>query len=311
MSTKLDSHQLSELTGARQTRMSWSRVIESLEDIPKIYQESCHRLLENVWPFPYIVFAPVVPAPITVGTRYRTSDKLLCKIDNVLYVWERVGGKVVVTDYPLEAICFLEVGKILLYSWLTVSGITSAGTASSTTIEFNTATIRHIAPFLDGIRPASADVDEAWYQAEKSRFDSLESVDFKFMNYARDSLVRGEQVMYAVWQPKIRKQIISLLGFPIHRTMSLAHLSILTDKEVIFIGDDKRSVENRGVRYGGIWQYIPLQHITSVSLAKQGSELLMLSLTLSSGEQRLEKVFETSNKEEVEQFRSELDALLG
>lgn len=310
MSSKLDGHQLSGLTGARQTRMSWARIIESFDAIPKIYQESCRGLLENAWPFPYIVFAPVVPAAITVGTRYRTSDKLLCEIDRVLYMWEHVGGQIVVTDYPLEAISFLEVGKILLYSWFTVSGSTSAGKASSTTIEFNTATLRHIAPFLDNMRPASNHMGDASYQAEKDKFDGLESVDFKFMNYARDSLVHGEQVIYAVWQPKIRKQLISLFGFPIYRTISLAHLTILTDKEVIFIGDDKRSVENRGVRYGGIWQYIPLQHITSVSLAKRGEDLLTLSLTLSTGEQRLEKVFTASNHQEMERFRNDLEALL-
>lgn len=311
MSRNPDTHQFSSLTGARQTRMSWARVIESGEVIPEAYRESFGTLLGDSRPFPYVVFAPVIPAAIIIGTLFRTSEKLLFVIDNTLYVLERTGGEVVATAYPYKDICFLEMGKILLYSWLTVSGITSDGTESSSTIEFNTAAAEHFEPFLSKMRPALTDADEGLLQTEKDKFSVLESVDFKFMNYARDSLVGGETVIHALWQPKIRKQILSLLGLPIYQTLSLAHLSILTDKEVIFIGDDKRSTERRGVRYGGIWQYIPLRHIVSVSVAERSGNLLTLSLELSNQARRLEKTFEASNQQGVMQFKDELEASSG
>lgn len=311
MSRNPDTHQWSKLTGSRQTRMSWARVIESVEAIPEAYQESCGMLLDDSQAFPYMVFAPVIrPAMITVGSLFRTSEKLLCALDNTFYVLERAGDEIVTTAYPYQNICFLEMGKILLYSWLTVSGMTREGIAASSTIEFNTATVEYFEPFLAEMRPASTDAGEDQLQFEKDKFSDLESADFKFMNYARDSLVHGETVIHAVWQPKIRRQVLSLFGLPIYKTVSLAHLALLTDKEVIFIADDKRGSERRGVRHGGIWQYIPLRHIVSVSVAQRAGNLLTLSLTLSNSEQRPEKIFAASQKQEVAQFKNELEELL-
>jgi hypothetical protein len=91
----------------------------------------------------------------------------------------------------------------------------------------------------------------------------------------------------------------------------LAHLTILTDKELIVIQDDERSRENRGVRYGGKWQYIALSRISAVSLREHADDLLILSLTLSPGERRLEIIFAASRKQELTQLQDELEKLLG
>lgn len=207
---------IEELTGAKQTMTSWAKVIQSYEDVPEIYKNSCKSLLETRTPFPYVVLAPVIS-----DYKQRTTEKLLCEIDGILHIWGRSGKQIISTAFPLKTIYSLEVGSVLLFSWLTVSGLTSEGIADSTTISFNTATQRFLAPFIKQMRPASVVVNEADWQRELANFDHLSSSEFKFMNYARESLVRGDRVICSIMQPKIRKHIFTLFGQRFYRSLVL------------------------------------------------------------------------------------------
>lgn len=73
---------LSSQTGARQTMSSWSRVIESFDEVPETFKPACQSAMGTS--FPYTVFAPVI-----AGIRHKTSEKLLCEGGDTLYVWER------------------------------------------------------------------------------------------------------------------------------------------------------------------------------------------------------------------------------
>jgi hypothetical protein len=294
------------LTGGRQTMLSWSRVIESYEAVPDVFKDSCKTMLEHCHPFPFVVLAPV-----TTGTRHKATEKLLCVVNDVFYIWEREGSQIAPTTFPVKTIGAIEVGRILLYSWLTIIGVTGEGVATSFVIPFNTATGRHLEPFINKMRPASTDIDEICWGAEKAKFDYLGSVDFKFMNYARKSLLRGETVVHIVWQPQIRERIFTLFGWEFHRTLALKHFVILTDKEVIVIGDDKHISDHRGFRYGGIWQFIPLSHIVEVGLIDQANGMVILSLALAHGDQRMEWVFEASNKPALKDLQEELIHIIG
>ncbi len=284
---------------------SWSKVVESFESMPEVFKSSYQMALGNVQPFPYTVFAPSF-----AGIRRKTTEKLLCEANDSIYIWEHVGSRVVMAEYPLKAISDFEVGEILLYSWITISGVTKAGMASSSTVEFNTATGRYFTRFANRMRPAPINVDEREQDMEKARFDYLATEGFKFMNYAQASLVRGERVLNILWQPKIRKPLISAGKHVFYQTtVLLAHLVILTDKEIIVIQDDERSSENRGARYGGKWQYIALRNISAVSLLGGADDLLSLLLTLSPGEKWIKILFAASQRQEIVEFQSKLEKL--
>ena len=297
----------SQLLSARTewTTSSWASVIENYTAVPAPFKSACQPLLGNIQPFPYVVFAPVMS-----GFRQKIAEQLICEVNDTITIWEHMGDQIITAAYPLKDISMVEEGHILLYSWLTINGVTSQGVAASATVSFNTVTAPYFEPFVDRVRPASADVDQARWQAEKAKFDYLETASFKFMNFARRSLVPGEQVIRTFWQPKIRKPFITLFGWSLYRTLYVAHLAVLTDKEVIFIGDDARLTETRGGQHGGIWQYVPLEHIVSASLTKQ-NDLLTLSLTLSSDGHHLNKLFAAANQREIEQFRDALALLIG
>jgi hypothetical protein len=298
------NNQLSTMTGARQTMSSWAKVIESPEAVPEVYRSSFNTVLGHEPTMPYTVFAPAI-----AGLRHRTTEKLLCEAHDTIYVWERAGRRAALTVYPLETISDLEMGEILLFSWITIGGVTQAGEVSATTIEFNTATSRHFARFVSLIRPAPDPLAGLALDVEQAKFNYLTAESFKFGSFACSSLIEGEQVHQIVWQPKIRKPLTRLGKFTLYQTLSLSHLAILTDKELIVIQDDERTRENRGVRYGGKWRYVALKHIDAVALSVQRDDVLTLSLTLAPGGRQLESIFAASRKEQLARLQAGLEKM--
>jgi hypothetical protein len=127
------------------------------------------------------------------------------------------------------------------------------------------------------------------------------------MNYAHDSLVDGETVRHSLWQPQICRPTLTFRGWTLRRaTLSLAHLTVLTDRELIIIQDDRRGSEQRGVRHGGKWDYIPLEHLGEVALRSRPDDLLILTLTLVPGGRQIELLFEVSRREAIVELQDGL-----
>ena len=303
MNVKLNSPEPA-MTGARQTMLTWSRPVASFQEVPTLFQSACCPQLETIQPFPHTVYAPAIQ-----NIRYPFTQKLLCVLNGNLYIWESVGGMIQTYIYPLENICHLEFGSILLNSWMKISGLTIEGAFLTTAVPFNTSTLRHYLPLIQRIRPAAAELDQKVWQTELSRFDTLAVENFKFMSFARESLVMGQKVIETIWQPAIQRHIITLFGHSFDSNVTLAHLAILTDSELILIRDDESSEENRGVRYGGVWHYIPILHIQSLSLSEPENDRLRLSVAFSNGSQPLELVFASRNTSALLQLQNQFASL--
>jgi hypothetical protein len=76
-------------------------------------------------------------------------------------------------------------------------------------------------------------------------------------------------------------------------------VSILTDRELIIIREEER--QGGKDKYGGIWDYIPLNKIVTLSLGEKDSNLLGLSIQLPESA-RLEFLFQASAKQEIDQL---------
>jgi hypothetical protein len=304
--------QLSTMTGSRQTMMSWAKVVDSWEDVPGVYRESYRMVAPESSSTPYTVFAPAMLGLSLTNKTYTTTEKLLCEVGDTIYVWERIGKQVAMVAYPLKTISDLEVGEILLYSWITIGGVTHDGMACSTTIEFNQSTASHFAPFVDKMRPAPQDMDEREERAERAKLNYVGLISRKFWNYGIESLVGGDEILQTLWQPKICKPIVTVGGRVFYQTtLSLEHLAILTHRELIIIENDERSRENRGVRYGGKRLFIALSHISGVSLPDAAGDPLRLCLTLSPGGRQIEIICAASNKQKIARLKDELEKLIG
>lgn len=295
------ARELSAMTGARQTMSSWARVIESPEAVPEAFRSAFDAAMGHQRPFPYTVFAPAI-----AGFRQRTTEKLLCAADDTIYVWERRGGQVTLAAYPIATVSDCEMGEILLFSWIAIGGVTQTGAVSATTVEFNTATSRHFSPFMALLRPALGEQDPAGQDAELAKFDYLAGESYKFRAYACASLQPGDAVHQVVWQPVIRVARARFWKFAVYRTLALAHLVILTDKELIVIQDDARSSENRGRRYGGKWRYVARPRIHAAALSERAGEGITLSLKLAPGGRLLDLLFAATQAAEVAQLREAL-----
>lgn len=292
------------MTGAAQTMAAWSRVIDSYEEMPAIYRDWFEQFIGSPKSFPWVVLTPALNK-----FPRKTTEKLICDTDDVLLIFERTGHQVSVTSHPYSQVCEVEMGIILLDSWLTLSGKTDRGEHCISKIEFNTTSLRYFEPIIDKLRPSPLIVDKTQFAREKDKFDHLSTTNFKFMNYGRESLVPGETVLQILMQREIFQPIFNLFGRIFYKTVSFPHLSIITDRELILIYDAQASRKSQPSRYGSVWQYLPLHCIESVQISEAANPCLMLSIHSHSGK-TIEKLFEATKRSELEQFCSKLQTLI-
>lgn len=280
------------LTAAEQTQRSWARQVESLGETPEIYRDFFAAFPPA--PFPYAVLTPTYE-----GFLQRENQKLVCCPDEHIFILEKIRNDLACLCYAAADISYVEMGVILLQAWITLRGASSGGRLVSATLKFNAVTERLFWPILAKIRgePDRAG-DPAGGRAERRKFDYLGDLNFKFMNFGKSSILPGDTVRCIVLQPEIRAGLLRLFGRSISRTVAVAHLTILTGRELIIIRD---ASAEKGMRYGGVWTYIPLSKIASVSLAPAGDNLLALSIHLPGGD-RIESLFGPETRPEVDEL---------
>jgi hypothetical protein len=282
------------LTAAQQTMGSWARAVRTAAELPAIYQEYLAAAHVDFGDEPYFVLTPTYK-----GFLHRENEKLVFLASEELHVVERTRGGLAPISFFLSSIHYAEAGMILLHSWLTVRGVATSGELTTATCTFNAVTARLFTPFLLRIRavdPAPM-VDLAH---ERARFDALGNASYKFMNYGRGSILPGETVLAQVWQPELRTRLLAILGQVFYRREAPAHLCILTDQELILIGEDPKDIDERG-RYGGIWTYVPRRQIVGADVTARGDSMLELGVNLPAGD-RLVTLFASANRPAVETF---------
>jgi hypothetical protein len=288
------------ISAAEQTRLSWARLARSAEEVPEVYRPFMVDLLAD-GVFPYAVITPTF-----AGFLRREPEKLVCSVGDQLVVAEKIKGELVATRYTFADIHYLEAGAVLLNDWLQIRGRTLDGTSAVTRFKFNAVTERLFTPFVEKIRGAAHYTAGLDRDVELMKFDSADLLSFKFRNYARRSILPGAQIIASIAQPEIRKTVVKVLGHAFQRTTATAHLLILTDRELIVIHDDPDSPKSADdTRYGGVWEYIPLNKITGVDQTQQESGLLALTVQLPHGD-HVEVLFQPDRLTELERFLSQL-----
>jgi len=292
---------LSTLSTEEQTRLSWAKAIESYEAVPKGYAGFFEPFLAAGRAFPYVVLSPSYE-----GFIHRTTEKLVCDFGREIYVLDRSGNTFEAKCYPVERISYVEVQEILLDSHVKITGVTRDGIPASSTIRFNSVTDYLFTPIVERIRLSAVDTKGTVQNSELAKFDHLLSVSYKFRNYARRSLVGDEKVIHTILQPEIRARLLTLFGKTYYRSIFPAHLSILTDNELIIIREEVR--QSGDDRYGGVWNYIPLNKIETLSLGERGRDLLVLFIQLPEKE-HFEYLYQASAKQEIDQLLEKFKAL--
>ena len=294
---------LPTLSAGRITKLSWAKLIETRDQIPESFQDFFTTLPDNPTEFPYTVLTPSYEGFINPG-----REKLVYLSGNQLYILQRVGRKLLKTSYQIDNISFIEIGKILLEAWIKITGLSGNGEITSSIIMFNSVTEDLFFPIINRIRPVECRLPGADPIPEALSLGPQSSLNFKFKNYAERNLRKGERTIRAIWQPEIQSNGPTFFGWTLFRPVCTPHLVILTDNELIVIREDEHPGSHEKMRYGGIWSYIPLDKITSVSLTEKGNELLVLSIHLPENDS-LSCLFSVSQKQSIEEFVAQIELI--
>jgi hypothetical protein len=287
-------------SAAEQTRLSWARSVRSAEELPAVYRPFMDALpTDGV--FPYTVITPTF-----AGFLRRETEKLVCSVGDHLYVAEKVKGELATTCFAFADIHFLEAGAVLLNDWLQIRGRASDGTSAVIRFKFNAVTERLFTPFVEKIRGAANYPPGIDREAELKKLDNADLLSYKFKNYTRRSILPGARINAVVSQPEIRKTVVQVLGRAFQRTIAMSHVLVVTDRELIIMHDDPDSPKWRNdTRYGGVWDYIPLNKIAAVELTEQATGLLALTIQLPQND-HVDVFFSPERRAELERFVTQL-----
>ncbi|HEX5809013.1 MAG TPA: hypothetical protein VFY25_10140 [Anaerolineales bacterium] len=274
------------------TERTWARIVESYEDVPGAYKQLFGTYFSKEQSFPYTVLTPSYER-----FGYRITEKLVSVFDDEIQILESNEKNERGQHDCLDDISYVEVSSILLESRVKISGITRQGISASSILRFSSATDYLFAPILRKIRLHTVVTTDVMANSECEKFDDWIHLNYKFMNLARGSLLGVEKVVCAILQPEIQKSLLTILGKRYYRTISPAHATILTDRELIMIREE--ALQGRKDKYGGIWEYIPLSNIASLSLSGNTGSLLKLLIQLRTDE-HFEYLYQASRQNELD-----------
>lgn len=254
---------------------SWARKVKSIKDIPDYFKDAFTPHISSLSSFPYTIYCP----PDKWGKR-RTNPKLICVLDNEILFLEKLKDEIKAIRYKFEDIISIEEGNILLYSWIKIKGITD-NVLETSLAEFNTVVEEIFAHVVEMLRKSINNIGGSLSSKELDKFNYLQSLSYKYMNYGRSSVSGNEQVVQIIYQPGI---FVRFLKF-FKRIISSEFLAILTDKELIILKDQDIEKHGKGDKYGCISTYCPLNKIIDVTLKNnEENNTIALLISLNSGE---------------------------
>lgn len=184
--------------GDQTSKRSWARRVENFELVPEAYRRMVLEIILDERHLPYAVLTPTYE-----GHLRPENEKLVFCLDHSLYILENNGPNVTANIYKFENIQRIEFGEILLKAWLRIYGTGDQGVYSNTLLCFNSVTDFLFNPIIEAIRRSDEPVIPVDLPQESEKFSSLASSYFKFMNYARNSLLPGEPVAHYFLQPEM------------------------------------------------------------------------------------------------------------
>lgn len=292
------------MSAAEITRLSWARQVKSYEELPSHYRDHFTRSGFDPSKFPYSVLTPTLE-----GFLRREKEKLTYIRDGSITILEKSSRPSIETAYRLADINHVEVGQVLLKAWLRLEGIDQTGQLAHSSVRYNAVNQALFQPFLDQLRCPSTPAEPANLEIERSKFKILQTINFKFMNFGRRSILPGEEVQSFIFQPEQRSPRLKIANRGwLSKSLIFAHLMILTDHELILVRDDPESGRmHESFHYGGIWNYIPLHKVQRTSVVLQQNGLVTLVVHLPA-EGKIERDFSLSRVDEVKEFSTSVSA---
>jgi hypothetical protein len=211
--------------------------------------------------FPYTV---LIPGEQASALQPAINPQMLCLYQDRLVNLEAIQGEVQTAEYALKSISSVEHGSVLLDSWMTIYSA-----SRSKTFNFSSAVGHVFSPIIKALR-ATDETGDTEESASKTREEAaklgyLWKQNIKYLNYARESLAPGATILASVYQEDIPLSKWNFFNKPVFSSYLSGHLALLTDRELIFIKESEEVRAIHDTSYGGVFSYIPLESIRSVT----------------------------------------------
>lgn len=248
---------------SQNTMSQWPIKVKRPEQIPESFVEELDRAFGAAWP--YTVFIP--PSKWDVDGK---RSKVFSMLDDGVMYFEDMKTEVKQLFYPFENILYVEMGRMLLSSWMTIHGIVG-GQYRQSTVSYNTVRDDLFDPIIKRIRTQISPEKSLLEGENGERLSDLKQLDMEFLNYTKQSLLPGEKIINIIYQPKV----LDASGMSIEMLPEHTHAVVLTDNELILIKEDNHKYKNIHSNYGVIRDFIPLAHIRNVMTESQQTGLRM------------------------------------
>ncbi len=268
-----------------ETIAAWPSRIRDESEVPEIFADAFRAVELHEGGFPLVLYSPAFrfdrylePATLLV----RAGDRLTC------LTWRR--GRATTQSLKLGDVYRVERGTELLHSWIAFHAHGPSG-HSSVRADFNTMGLGLYLPLLRELRTELYPVPGSGANASTT-FDHLATVNFKFMNLARESLEPGVEARAFVLQNVVRVRLLRLFD----KVVIPASMAIATQQELILIREgDAQSHEY----YGATWTYVRLDRLERISVfpLERGQALVMEAVL--PGKERVRAEFELAKDAEL------------
>lgn len=249
----------------RSTRQ-WARRIESVDQIPTGFAP---HFPSGINRFPYTILVP----PDSLFFRHFTGASLIVLLSGNIMILSQNGNTVSSRTFNPGSVTLLEYGSVLLSSWLRIEA-----PEFSLKIPFNSVNHRLFDPLIETLRPCirADETGSPGIFTERSKFDYLYTVDYKYGNFCREAICPGDRVSKILYE-KDRPDdaggfggFHTLPGYVFRKKFRTSHCSVLTERELIIIRESEPLRKEGHTLYGKIISYIPLTSIREISIRKYG-----------------------------------------
>jgi len=191
-----------------------------------------------------------------------------------------------VTVTPMADLLRLELGTILLFSWIEWSW--ASGQALEVhRVYFNTVGERLFWGLVTAMRRTISPQSDLPVQPGQSKDDAFEALPFKFANIVPNRLMLpDEQVLAMVYQPTIWQRRFGIFK----RRRGPAGTVVLSPEHLLVAQEDAPAA---GAAYGMIARYCPRSRLAALTLEAEGEDLwLAVALLLHGVEERWRVLFQ-------------------
>jgi len=281
---------------SQNTMSQWPTQVKRPDQLTDNLCEALDTYFGADWP--YSVFIPS-----SKWDEDGKRPKVFSVVDDGLVYFEDMKTEVRRLVYPFADVLYVEIGRMLLSSWMTIHGMVD-GQYRQSTISYNTVRDDLFDPIIERIRERISP-EEAMLEGQNGeRLSDLKQLDTKFLNYTKQSLMPGEKIINIIYQPRVQEANNKMMEtLPEH-----THAVVLTDNELILIKEDNHRYKDVHSNYGVVKDFIPLHHVKDLRSEPLDTNLRMRVSVEDKDD--LDRVFTGEQSEKLSQLIDKFRSLM-